>query len=87
MGDKNADKILQELSQLTNQLILTRIDNEREYSYNKLFNISGKYFDEIDLTKDINNALKLTEGYDCLIVGSFYLAGKFLEIYKNSRNY
>lgn len=80
MCDKKAGLILKELSKVSKQLILTRINNEREFEINKLFNIARKYFKEIYLTGSVIEALNLVEGKDCLIIGSFYLIGEFLKI-------
>ena len=77
---KKAELVLKELSKVSKQLILTRINNEREFEINKLFNIARKYFKEIYLTGSVIEAINLVEGKDCLIVGSFYLIGEFLKI-------
>lgn len=80
MSDKEAAVVLRELSKVSKQIILTRIDNEREFAIDKLLSITQKYFNEVYLTKDLHHAIELVKGQDCLITGSFYLVGEFLKI-------
>jgi len=80
MCDKDAQGVLKILSEISENLILTRINNEREYSLEVLFSTAKKYFKEIYFTKNLYQAIGLLKNEVCIICGSFYLIGEFIKI-------
>lgn len=82
MSDKEADLVLSSLAKISDSLILTKINNPREYDFDLLFLKAKKYFKEIFLTDGLISALDLVKSENFILTGSFYLLSEYYKLVK-----
>ncbi len=83
MKDKEIYQVLNQLKKITNRIVITRVNYQREMEINKIKKVSKKFFKYIYIEKELENIFikfnKKNKIY--YIFGSFYLAGKFYELF------
>ena len=85
LGDKEYEKMLEELMPLADRVVFTEPNSERKWNVEELGKITEKYDVEIHIEKDIekafNFAKKITDKEDVLVcAGSLYLIGALYQI-------
>lgn len=82
LSDKDIENVLKELSIITEQIILVKINHPREAEIILLYNIAQKFFKKIVLMGNLKDAIKNcldSEKEYILITGSFYLCAEVLK--------
>lgn len=82
LSDKDIENVLKEVSTITEQIILVRINHPREAEIISVFNIAQKFFKKIMLVGNLKDAIKnclYSEKEYILITGSFYLCAEVLK--------
>ncbi len=80
--DKEINSVMKELANLTDKIILTQINHPRKAEIITLYEIAKKYFKEIILTGNLNDAIKICLNSDkkyIWVTGSFYLCAELLK--------
>ena len=82
LSDKNHEEFISVLSGVAEKVVITAIPNERAANTKRLFDISKKHLDDVEVIEDYKEAYKYvnTLNKPVCITGSVYLIGHIKEI-------
>ncbi|BED91766.1 MAG: bifunctional folylpolyglutamate synthase/dihydrofolate synthase [Candidatus Improbicoccus pseudotrichonymphae] len=84
MKDKDIEKMLKEVDNLFEEIIITRVKNSRAANIEYIYKIAKNFFKKVTCCENAEEAIRIViqkNKQACIIFGSLYLAGEVLNIF------